>query len=526
MRHRPIATLAAMLLTAPALAQHPGPEVRAPAGALRGTAAEGRAAVEAFLGVPYAAAPVGPLRWREPQPLPRWSGVRDAARFGARCMQQPLYSDMAFRSPAPSEDCLFLNVWRPAGARGGAGLPVLVFVHGGGFMAGDASERRYDGAAVAARGVVVVTVNYRLGAFGFLSHPALTAESPHRASGNYGLLDQVAALAWVKRNVAAFGGDPRRVTVGGESAGSMSVSGLMASPLGRDLMAGAIGESGALMAPVFRLAPLGQAEAAGQAFAASLGATGLSDLRAMPADALLAAQGQRRGGSFGPVLDGWFLREQPDATFAAGRQARVPLLVGSNSQENSAGSLLGGQPATVAGYREAVRQIFDVAADRVLALYPATSDADVAAAAQALASDRFLAHPTWKWFDLQRRAGLPVFFYEYRRVRPPSLAAAASGEPPLGAVHSAEIEYALGNLDANPMYGWTADDRRVSDVMSGYWVNFVRTGDPNGPGLPAWPAAGTGATPPRALIDVVTGAAPFAEQARYEAMDLVLRPRD
>ena len=222
------------------------PVVKVEGGTIQGDTDAG---IEIYRGIPFAAPPTGDLRWREPQPVVPWSGVRSATVFGPRCMQQPLFSDMMFRSPAPSEDCLYLNVWAPARDAGAARTkrPVLLYVYGGGFVAGDSSEKRYDGAAFARQGIVVVTVNYRLGVFGFFAHPELTAGSPHRASGNCGLLDQAAALAWVRRNIAAFGGDPRRITIGGESAGSMSVSALMASPLSRRSIAGAIGESGALM---------------------------------------------------------------------------------------------------------------------------------------------------------------------------------------------------------------------------------------------------------------------------------------
>jgi para-nitrobenzyl esterase len=255
---------------------------------------------------------------------------------------------MRFRSPAPSEDCLYLNVWTPAklGTARQHKLPVLVYVYGGGFMAGDSSEKRYDGAALARRGVVVVTMNYRLGVFGFYAHPELTAESPHHSSGNYGLLDQAAAIGWVKRNIAAFGGDPDHVTIGGESAGSMSVSALMASPLSRGSIAGAIGESGAMMD---RLTPsrLADAESEGVTFAQSLSAPTLGALRALSADKLLAAQGSAKNVHFGAVIDGYFFSEPPAMTFASGKAAHVPLLVGSNSQEGPGAAIFGPGPPTM-----------------------------------------------------------------------------------------------------------------------------------------------------------------------------------
>jgi para-nitrobenzyl esterase len=497
-----------------------GPMAKVDGGNVEGAASGSGSAVSVFRGIPFAAPPVGELRWREPQPVVAWSGTRQATEFAPRCMQQPLFSDMMFRSPAPSEDCLYLNVWTPAhfdGAPQGK-LPVLVYVYGGGFMEGDGSEKRYDGAALGARGIVVVTMNYRLGVFGFFSHPELTAGSPHHASGNYGLLDQAAALAWVKRNIAAFGGDPNHITIGGESAGSISVSALMASPLSRDQLAGAIGESGA---PMQKLTPpaLADAERKGAAFAQSIGAPTLAALRAMPADQLLAAQGNARDMPFDAVIDGYFLAEPPSVTFGTGKAARVPLLLGSNSQEAPGAAVFGNNPPTVANYRAGLTRVLGDRADAVFALYPAKTDAEVMSMATALASDDFLALPTWKWFDLQRQTGAPTYYYYYTHVRPRFLLDPGS-RPAWGAVHSAEIEYALGNLDANPIYAWSEDDRKVSATMSAYFVNFIKTGNPNGAGLPTWPKASLNADKiRRQVIDVDTHSVPFPEQRRYVAAE-------
>ncbi|HEX3423491.1 MAG TPA: carboxylesterase/lipase family protein [Sphingomicrobium sp.] len=496
------------------------PIVRVDSGRLQGVTETGRSPLRVFRGIPFAAPPVGDLRWREPRPVLPWSGIRNATQFGPRCMQQPLFSDMMFRSPAPSEDCLYLNVWTPAKLDGSPQhrFPVLVYLYGGGFMAGDSSEKRYDGAALARRGIVVVTINYRLGVFGFFSHPELTASSPHHASGNYGLLDQVAALKWVKRNISAFGGDPSHITVGGESAGSIAVSALMASPLSRRMIAGAIGESGAMMANLTP-PPLAQAERQGAAFAQSIGAPTLAALRAMPADKLLAAQGRARDISFGAVIDGYFLTEPPSVTFASGKAAHVPLLVGSNSQEGGAQALIGDKSPTVANYRAGLAQLFGDTADTLFALYPARTDADVIPAATALMSDGFLALATWKWFDLQRRTGAPTYYYYFTRVRP-RFVGDPSASPPWGAIHSAEIEYALGNLDANPRYVWTEDDRKVSSTMSAYFANFIKTGDPNHKGLPIWAKAPLNASKiRRQVIDVDTHSAAFPEQRRYVAAE-------
>ena len=511
----------ALSLTIFATAAAADPVVTTTAGQIRGVS-EGNSPIKIFRGIPFAAPPVGDLRWQEPQPVTPWSGIRDATAFGPRCMQQPLYSDMQFRSPPPSEDCLYLNVWTPAKLdhTPKKKLPVLVYIYGGGFQAGDSSEKRYDGAALAKQGIVVVTINYRLGVFGFFSHPELTKSSPHHASGNYGLLDQVSALAWVRQNIAAFGGDPDHITIGGESAGSMSVSALMASPLSRDEIAGAIGESGALMQ---KWIPPLQAddEKRGAVFAQSLGATTLADLRALPADKLLAAQADADL-RFGAVIDGYFLTEPPALTFAAGHAAHVPLLVGSNSQE-APGSAVFGDAPTVANYRAGLARTLGDKADTFFALYPATTDADVLPAATALASDDYLALPTWKWFDLQRQTGAPTYYYHYTRVRPRFVTDTSGNPLPWGAVHSAEIEYALGNLDTNPLYAWTADDRKVSATMTAYWANFIKTGNPNGRNLPKWPQAALDADQIRyQIIDVKSHSAPFPEQRRYQAVEPLL----
>ena len=500
------------------------PIVTIESGKLRGVAETRPSPLKIFRGIPFAAPPVGDLRWREPQPVLRWSGIRQATDFGPRCMQQPLFSDMMFRSPAPSEDCLYLNVWTPARLDGSERhkLPVLMYIYGGGFMAGDSSEKRYDGAALARHGIVVVTINYRLGVFGFFSHPELTASSPHHASGNYGLLDQAAALKWIKRNISAFGGDPSHITIGGESAGSIAVSALMASPLSRGDIAGAIGESGAMMLGLTPPA-LDQAEKTGAAFAQGLGAPTLAQLRALPADKLLAAQGSARDVPFDPVIDGYFLTEPPSVTFASGKAAHVPLLVGSNSQEGPAQGVLGTAPPTVANYRAGLAYLLGHKADTVFALYPARTDADVLPAATALVSDRFLGLATWKWFDLQRRTVSPTFYYYFTRVRPRYVADTSANPQPWGAVHSAEIEYALGNLVANPRYLWTDDDRKVSSTMSGYFANFIKTGNPNQKGLPVWFKASLDpAKIRRQIIDVDTHSAAFPEQRRYVAAETLV----
>lgn len=512
----------AMSLLLAAASAQAAPIVKVEGGQLSGVDAS--AAVQAYKGIPYARPPVGDLRWREPRPASSWQGVRAADQFGARCMQKTMWNDMFFRSPNASEDCLYLNVWTPAnaGQAARAKLPVLVYVYGGGFIAGDSSEPRYDGAAMAAKGIVVVTMNYRLGVFGFLAHPQLTGESAHKASGNYGLMDQAAALAWVKRNIAAFGGDPKHITIGGESAGSMSVSALMVSPLSRGSIVGAIGESGSALTTKFT--PRAQAEAAGMSFAEALQVPTVAQLRAIPADKLLEVQ-DYKGARFGPVIDGYFLPEAPADTYAAAKAARVPLLVGSNSQEGAAAAILADASPTVANYRAALVKMYGDHADAAFALYPVAGDADVIRVATDLASDRFLAADTWRWFDTHRRSGAPTYYYYYQRVRPQPTAYPAEGPPPYGAVHSAEIEYALGNLDANPAYAWTDEDRRVSATMSSYFANFIKAGDPNGSGLPLWArASADDKTIQRQIIDVDTRRALFVEQARYKAAETLPTP--
>lgn len=511
-------SLVAAVLAPGALAQE---RVRVATGVLEGTL-DGESGVWSYKGIPYAAPPVGDLRWNPPEPARKWKGVRKAGAFGPRPMQRPVFGDMVFRAGGMSEDCLYLNLWAPA-RPGNEKLPVLVYFYGGGFVAGDGSEPRYDGAGMARKGIVAVTVNYRLGVFGFFAHPGLTGESPYRASGNYGLLDQHAALKWVRENIAAFGGDPGRVTIAGESAGSMSVSAQMASPLSRDLIAGAIGESGSAVGSRSGV-PLADSEREGMKFAAGLGIgddPSPAEMRSLPAEDLLEASGKPGVPWFRPNVDGYFLPRPAGEIYAAGEQARVPLLVGSNSEEGSWHWLMGGEKRSVEGYRAVLRRLYGVAADEVFALYPAANDEEVLAAAQDLSSDRFISYGTWKWLELATRTGgRPTYYYLFARPRPPMRGQAADkpDQPPpaRGAAHSAEIEYALGNLDLNDVYAWTPDDRKVSRVMQDYLANFIRTGDPNGPGLPEWPRYETGQ---RLVIDVGTGAEPEKTRARYELLD-------
>jgi para-nitrobenzyl esterase len=472
--------------------------------------------IRSFKGVPFAAPPVGELRFREPQPVQNWTGVRKAQAFGPRAMQLPLYSDMNFRSNGVSEDCLYLNVWTPAKTEGER-LPVLVYFYGGGFVAGDGSEYRYDGESMAKRGIVAVTVNYRLGIFGFLAHPDLTRESAHHSSGNYGLLDQHAALVWVQQNIAAFGGDPARVTIAGESAGSHSVSAQMASPLSKGLFAGAIGESGSLLGKANNPAPLAMAEQNGVVFMAGLGNKSLADLRAMSAEDLLKATAKAH---FSTAIDGYFLPEAPDAIFGSGKEMSVPLLAGWNSAESNYHGLLGGAATTVENYEAAVRMIYGDKADAVLSLYKAGSADEVRQAGTDLATDRFIAFSTWKWIDMQTKTGgKPVYRYLYAHPRPAVAGGPAGGEPVMGASHSWEIEYALGNLKTNKVYDWTPEDDKVSEIMQAYFANFITTGNPNGKDLPVWaPMKATGVSEIM-VIDVDTRSEKERHAERYRWLD-------
>lgn len=467
------------------MADSPVPIANIDTGRLSGTY-DAQTGLNEFKGIPYAAPPVGPLRWQPPQLLATWTGTRKADHFGPRCMQRPLYSDMVFRSDGMSEDCLYLNVWTPAHSANKK-LPVLVYFYGGGFTGGDGSELRYDGASLAQRGIVTVTVNYRLDIFGFLALPALAAESPQHATGNYGLLDQNAALRWVQRNIAAFGGDPGQVTIGGESAGSMSVSAQMASPLSKGLMQRAIGESGSMLGNL-KPEPLASAERNGEAFEQRVGVHSLQQLRAVDANTLLKAVGEKDEHASRPTVDGYFLPQSPEVIYQAGEQAHVPLLVGSNSQESDYTHVLDDHAPTPANYRTAMEQRLGEHASKALELYPGRTEAEVKASATAFAGDRSIAFSTWQWMNLHRQTGhAPVYYYYFTQSRPAKRDGSAGPDP--GAVHSGEIEYALGNLSSNRVYAWTDADYRVSSVMEGYWERFIKTGNPNGADLPQWPGA-------------------------------------
>ncbi|MBV9771963.1 MAG: carboxylesterase family protein [Bryobacterales bacterium] len=453
--------------------------IRLDSGAVSGVAGSDPA-VRVFRGIPYAAAPVGQLRWRAPQPAAHWDGVRKGEQFGAMCMQPAFRGapgPAAVNSPNMSEDCLFLNIWTAA-TSASERRPVMLWIHPGGYQTGSGSTPGFNGEKLAKKGVVLVTINYRLGVFGFFSHPELTKESEHHASGNYALMDQAAALGWVQKNIAAFGGDPQRVTVFGDSAGSSSIANLMGSPRAHGLFQRAIGESGAWMG--LSLAPertLAEAEQSGEKIAEALHASTLAELRAKSAEDLLNA-----GRAGGPVIDGWFLPEYVGTIFAQGKQNDVPLLAGSNKDEGT--FFL--QPTTAQKFIERSRARFGDQADAFLKLYPAGSD-DEANASQLAAFRDELGFVMRVWVRAQTKTGRSkAFLYYFTHDPPPPAGASVRGGRGSGATHGAEAQYVFENL--LPPRAWTDLDHHVSDMLTSYWVNFAANGDPNGKGLAKWPA--------------------------------------
>ena len=492
-----------------------------------------KSGLQFYLGVPFAQPPVGSLRWKAPQPLGNWKGVFEAKAFGPRPVQAIVFGDMNSRSNGINEDCLYLNVWTPA-TRNTKGLPVLVYFFGGGFVAGDGSEPRYDGASMAKKGIVVVTVNYRLGIFGFFSHPELSKEAPYKASGNYGLLDQAHALKWVQKNIASFGGDPKKVTIAGESAGSISVSAQMVSPLSKNLIAGAIGESGSGMgalAPV----PLPEAEKIGAEFARNAGYNSLAQLRAASTRELYEVYTESKQLRFPFVIDGYFYPKSMLEIFKSKEQAPVPLLLGWNSAEIPGAAFMQGLPHSKENFIMKVKEVYPTDFEEVLKLYPHGDAKELEWATTNLASDRFISYSTWKWFDMHRKnSNQPVYRYLYSKLRPPLIDKSltpglaggtqqAQGETkrpePIGAPHACEIEYCMGNLHLVKEYAWTQDDYKVSETMLSYFANFVKTGNPNGEKLPEWPAAQPNDVNPPVMIFDTESKAVKANDARYIFMD-------
>jgi para-nitrobenzyl esterase len=429
--------------------------------------------VRVFKGLPFAAPPVGPLRWRSPQPVAHWDGVRKADEFGPMCMQAAGRGGGAQRM---SEDCLYLNVWTAA-KTASERRPVLLWIHPGGYTSGSGAAPGTNGEKLAKKGVVVVTINYRLGSLGFFAYPELTKESDRNASGNYALMDQTAALEWVQKNIAAFGGDPKRVTVDGDSAGASSIGNLVGSPRAKGLFQRAISESGAWLGlSVGHTNTLAEAEQAGVKGAETIGAHSLAELRARPADEILKI----RGG--GPIVDGWFLPEDVGKVFAEGKQNDVPVLLGSNKDEGT--FFL--QPTTAAKYVENVRRRYGDVAEAYLKIYPGNTDEEANASQLAAFRDE-LGWVMRNWASLQSKTGKSKAYLYYFIHEPPEAGGASPrGGRGSGATHGAEAAYVFENL--LPPRPWTDLDRQVSDTISSYWVNFATNGNPNGKGLPEWQA--------------------------------------
>jgi para-nitrobenzyl esterase len=439
--------------------------------------------VNIFKGVPYARPPLGDLRWKAPEPVKAWTGVRACNAFSPSPMQgKPIpfgvyTSEFLIPDSVMSEDCLYLNIWTAASSASEK-RPVLVWIYGGGFVSGSGSVGIYDGEAMAKKGIVFITFNYRLGIFGFFSHPDLSAESPNHASGNYALLDQIAALNWVRRNIKAFGGDPDNITIDGQSAGSMSINCLMASPVAKGLFRHAIGESGAMFVPnpFTRLVSLKEDETEGLKMAQTLNVKSLAELRAIP-----AVQLQAKAKSFGyrPIIDGYVLPESIEDIFKTGKQNDADLLTGWNADDG----LLLGPPRNATSYKNMIGQQFGSDSAKFLQLYPGSTDSEAIASQKSFSRDMIFAVQNYSWANLESTTGKgKVFLYHFIR-KPP-----ATGEfVRYGAFHSAEIVYALDNLFSlhRP---WEEVDRKLASTMSAFWVNFMHSGDPNGPGLPNWPA--------------------------------------
>jgi para-nitrobenzyl esterase len=513
-----------------ALSQTP-PQVSVETGELQGVVADG---VASFKGIPFAAPPVGDLRWRPPQPAARWTGVRQAAEFGADCMQgrfgqPPAAAPGAPPARVPSEDCLFLNVWSPASVTPRARLPVMVWIHGGGFTGGSGASPGTSGVQFARQGVVLVSVNYRLGRFGFFAFPALSRERPDETKGNYAYMDQIAALKWVQRNIAAFGGDPNNVTIFGFSAGGVSVHSLLASPMARGLFHKAIAQSGGSRDSVLTARPMREdgvdpnypvsAETIGITFARSMGIEGtdqgaLASLRALSAEQVLRGAPAQPGVSVPsyettPVLDGKLVTETAETAYKARRQPRVPLLLGSNSAD-SAGNRV---RATT---KEQLFAWFGKWSAQAKAAYDPDGSTEVAVLVSRANDDFGQAEPARFAANAFAANGSPVYLYRFSYVQTAMRERSRAGAP-----HGGEIAYVFGTLSAGRGGAPTPEDQAVARMAQSYWVNFARTGDPNGAGLPTWPRH----EPGKDLIfdfrpDGTAGAGPDPRKARLDVTQL------
>jgi para-nitrobenzyl esterase len=498
--------------------------IRVDGGLIRGAVGERDPSIRVWRGIPFAAPPVGELRWKPPQPVVPWEGEREATADAPACFQPEMPPGIVY-GPVwkdQSEDCLYLNVWSGA-ASAAERRPVMVWIHGGSLERGTAAH--YSGESLAMKGVVLVSIQYRLNAFGFLAHPELTAESEHGSSGNYGLLDQIAALEWVQRNISSFGGDPSNVTIFGESAGSWSVCFQMATPLSAGLFHRGIGQSGTAFFPLKPLADddpeAESAEEMGQRFAEALGCTTLEEMRAVPAEAIIEAlydtDLERRRMNvtrfeLRPALDGWAIREQVLTTFREGRQHPVPVILGYNRDEASI-TVRFFAPKTVAEWEQGARRELGEFADPAMQIYPVERDEDIRAAFLASGRDRAHTWPMKTWARLMEQAGLPVWMYHFTRVPPGPWA------EELGAYHAAEIVYVFDGLGRSDR-PYTEVDQRVADAMSSYWVNFATTGDPNGEGLPPWPAWDSGSDRYMEFGDVIEAKTGLYPEA-YELWDRI-----
>jgi para-nitrobenzyl esterase len=485
-------------------------------GRVEGVVAHG---VAAFKGIPFAAPPVGELRWKAPQPVKPWTATRKADTYGASCMQDPNFAKLFGAPPAISEDCLYLNVWTPAKSANDK-LPVLVWIYGGGFVGGMTSIPGYDGTRLAEKGVVLVSVSYRVGVFGFLAHPELTREGG-KTSGNYGLQDQIAGLQWVKANIAKFGGDASRVTIFGESAGGIATSMLAASPAAKGLFQRVISESGGNFAPARyateggqNVPPLKVAEVNGANFLKKLGANNIQAGRALDAETLQKALGPGLVGGFWPVFDGVILPGDQYELYQAGRFNDTPVLIGTNSDE---GSRFVRPGITPAAFEKQMHDDFATHGDALLKVYPHKDDSEAAQATADVFRDTAFAWPTWAWALLQSEAkGKSKAFVYYFDHRTP--------QSPKGATHGSEIGYVFRNLGgpgAGPAGLQTApraEDTAMSDLMSSYWVNFAKTGDPNGAGLPQWPAFSASAQQVM-FFDAKPGPRPVPNMTQLKVLD-------
>jgi len=489
---RLIRSLAVILVVLPSIAYALTDPVHVEQGQLSGTAGKSPE-VRVYRGIPFAAPPVGDLRWKAPQPPASWTGVREAKEFSNACWQTSYPAGSIYQAKLPplSEDCLYLNVWTAAKSSKDK-LPVMVWIHGGGFTRGSGTSDAYDGENFARKGVVLVTINYRLGIFGFLAHPALTAESGHHASGNYALLDQVAALAWVKKNIQAFGGDPDRVTIFGESAGSWAVNALMASPLPKGLFQRAIGESGGSFSPMRTLA---DAEKSGESFATSVGASGdvLKTLRGKSAEEILKASDAPVAR---PIVDGWVLPEDVASIFAKGKQNDVPVIVGFNADE---GTTLAPQGAmiTAQAFTSGSRQRYGALTDEFLKVYPANSNEEAVSSFYSAYRDQTFGWEMRTWARTATATGHHPAYLYYFSHHPPG-----PNSSRLRAFHASEIPYVFGNFFWP--FPWEDADHKLSATVSSYWVNFAKTGDPNGEGLPKWPAYSSAGDQALEINDVLT----------------------